>query len=58
MSQKDFTNYFQRLEICNLGPDSLEDDETVGKKHWEVSMFEGAWIKGATAGGCRNYIGR
>jgi calpain len=41
MSHKDFTKYFQRLEICNLSPDSLEDEgEGEGKKKWEMSVFE------------------
>ena len=59
MSFKDFCKHFQRLEICNLSPDSLEEDELAetGKKKWEMSVYEGAWIRGATAGGCRNYIG-
>lgn len=35
MSFKDFVAYFDRLEICNLNPDSLtEDDESSGKKKW------------------------
>jgi len=38
MAEKDFKKYFQRLEICNLGPDSNE--EAVGKKQWETSVFE------------------
>lgn len=47
----------QRLEICNLSPDSLEDDdEEIKTKRWEMSVYEGAWVRGATAGGCRNYI--
>lgn len=60
MSFKDFQRHFQRLEICNLSPDSLEEDELAetGKKKWEMSVHEGAWIRGATAGGCRNYIGK
>jgi calpain len=60
MSYKDFTQYFDRLEICNLSPDSLDEDEleAEGKKKWNMSVFEGAWVRGATAGGCRNFIGR
>ncbi|CAG7722886.1 unnamed protein product [Allacma fusca] len=58
MSFKDFQRHFQRVEICNLSPDSLEEDELeeTGKKKWEMSVHEGAWIRGATAGGCRNYL--
>ncbi|XP_037072054.1 calpain-B-like [Pollicipes pollicipes] len=57
MTFKDFTRNFQRLEICNLSPDSLDDDDdSLLAKRWEMSVFEGAWVRGATAGGCRNYI--
>ncbi|XP_037087071.1 calpain-B-like isoform X2 [Pollicipes pollicipes] len=57
MTFKDFLGNFQRLEVCNLSPDSLEDDdEEIKTKRWEMSVFEGAWVRGATAGGCRNYI--
>lgn len=49
-------NYFDRLEICNLSPDSLEEEEA-GKTKWNMNILEGAWVYGSTAGGCRNYIG-
>ncbi|KAG8248730.1 Calpain-1 catalytic subunit [Homalodisca vitripennis] len=58
MSYRDFTKYFMRLEICNLSPDSLTEDEVSAndKKRWEMSVFEGEWVRGVTAGGCRNYL--
>ncbi|KAJ8678899.1 hypothetical protein QAD02_014686 [Eretmocerus hayati] len=57
MSFQDFKKYFTNLEICNLNPDSLtEDDLSRGKKKWEMSVFEGEWVRGVTAGGCRNFI--
>ncbi|XP_043281587.1 calpain-A isoform X3 [Venturia canescens] len=57
MSFQDFKKYFTRLEICNLNPDSLtEDDLNAGKKKWEMSIFEGEWVRGVTAGGCRNFL--
>uniref|UniRef100_A0A8C1EC15 Calpain 9 n=2 Tax=Cyprinus carpio TaxID=7962 RepID=A0A8C1EC15_CYPCA len=49
----DFKANYDKIEICNLTPDSLSDD---GSKKWEVNLFEGNWIRGSTAGGCRNYI--
>ncbi|KAG7493011.1 hypothetical protein MATL_G00020760 [Megalops atlanticus] len=49
----DFKANYDRIEICNLTPDALTDDTT---RKWEVTMFEGNWIRGSTAGGCRNYI--
>lgn len=57
MSFQDFKSNFQRLEICNLDPDSLEEDLLPGSnKKWESSVFEGSWSRGVTAGGCRNYL--
>lgn len=37
-----------------MSPDSLTEDT---KHQWAVNVFEGNWIRGSTAGGCRNYIG-
>ncbi|XP_007908857.2 calpain-3 isoform X5 [Callorhinchus milii] len=52
MSFDDFKKSFTKLEICNLTPDALEDD----KLHkWTVSINEGRWLRGCSAGGCRNY---
>ncbi|XP_012250974.2 calpain-A isoform X2 [Athalia rosae] len=57
MSFQDFKHHFTRLEICNLNPDSLTDsDLSAGKKKWEMSVFEGEWVRGVTAGGCRNFL--
>ncbi|TMW50475.1 hypothetical protein DOY81_004471 [Sarcophaga bullata] len=57
MSFQDFLNHFDRVEICNLSPDSLtESQQNDGKRKWEMSMFEGEWAVGVTAGGCRNFL--
>ncbi|XP_041729829.2 calpain-9 [Coregonus clupeaformis] len=53
MEFEDFKANYDKIEICNLTPDSLTDDS---KRKWEVNMFEGNWIRGSTAGGCRNFI--
>uniref|UniRef100_A0A674F5D7 Calpain 9 n=1 Tax=Salmo trutta TaxID=8032 RepID=A0A674F5D7_SALTR len=53
MEFEDFKANYDKIEICNLTPDSLMDDT---KRKWEVNMFEGNWIRGSTAGGCRNFI--
>lgn len=54
MAFQDFIKNYTRLEICNLTPDALDDD----KLHkWAVSVNEGRWIRGCSAGGCRNYPG-
>ncbi|KAG9262609.1 calpain-9 [Astyanax mexicanus] len=53
MEFEDFKANYDRVEICNLTPDSLMDDT---KKKWVVNVLEGNWIRGSTAGGCRNFI--
>ncbi|KAI1897322.1 hypothetical protein AGOR_G00082120 [Albula goreensis] len=52
MSFDDFKKNFTKLEICNLTPDALADDRV---HKWTVSMNEGRWVRGCSAGGCRNY---
>lgn len=57
MSFADWMKHYDRVEMCNLSPDSLsEEQESGGKKKWEMSVFEGEWTAGVTAGGCRNYL--
>lgn len=57
MSFRDFLKYFDRMEICNLSPDSLSEEQASGlKKKWNMNTFEGEWAAGVSAGGCRNYL--
>lgn len=51
---EEFQKTFTKLEICNLTPDALQDDELL---KWTVSVNEGRWVRGCSAGGCRNYPG-
>uniref|UniRef100_A0A8C0AZB5 Calpain 9 n=1 Tax=Buteo japonicus TaxID=224669 RepID=A0A8C0AZB5_9AVES len=53
MKFEDFQVHFDKVEICNLTPDALEDS-TAHK--WEVTIHQGSWVRGSTAGGCRNFL--
>jgi len=55
MSFQDFAKNFSKLEICNLGPDSVADESTK-KKRYEMTAHEGCWKRRVNAGGCRNYL--
>uniref|UniRef100_A0A0B7AEW7 Calpain-3 n=1 Tax=Arion vulgaris TaxID=1028688 RepID=A0A0B7AEW7_9EUPU len=56
MSFQDFTSNFHKLEICNLGPDSLDEEDLQNKKKWETFKVHESWIRRVNAGGCRNYL--
>lgn len=53
MEFDDWRANFTRVELCNLSPDDLGDN---AERAWHAQMFEGAWIRGQTAGGCRNNL--
>ncbi|XP_073527561.1 calpain-9 [Phyllobates terribilis] len=53
MKFEDFKRYFDKVEICNLTPDALDDD---AEHKWEVTVHQGSWVRGSTAGGCRNFL--
>uniref|UniRef100_A0A673GUR0 Calpain-3 n=1 Tax=Sinocyclocheilus rhinocerous TaxID=307959 RepID=A0A673GUR0_9TELE len=52
MCFEEFKKNFTKLEICNVTPDTLEDDKML---KWNVTTHEGRWVKGCSAGGCRNF---
>ncbi|XP_030052298.1 calpain-9 [Microcaecilia unicolor] len=53
MKFEDFRKYFDKVEICNLTPDALDDNT---RSKWEVTVHQGSWVRGSTAGGCRNFL--
>ncbi|XP_073995034.1 calpain-A-like isoform X3 [Rhodnius prolixus] len=57
ISYTDFLQYFHRLCICNLHPDLLNQDiyKDDDSKLWKLYCFEGEWVRGNTAGGCRRF---
>lgn len=57
MAYKDFIANFQKVEICNLGPDSLTDElASKMQRRWESTNHVGQWTSRVNAGGCRNYL--
>ncbi|XP_065091820.1 calpain-A-like isoform X4 [Ochlerotatus camptorhynchus] len=54
MAFQDFLKYFDRIDICNMSPDCPIIRKS-GNYPWKQSAFEGEWVIGSTAGGCRNY---
>uniref|UniRef100_A0A0N5AGU3 Calpain catalytic domain-containing protein n=1 Tax=Syphacia muris TaxID=451379 RepID=A0A0N5AGU3_9BILA len=61
MSYSDFIRHFEKMEICNLGPDVMDEVYQMTGVHssqtkWSTVWHEGSWVANRTAGGCRNYI--
>ncbi|KAE9411783.1 hypothetical protein Angca_004674, partial [Angiostrongylus cantonensis] len=61
MSFEDFMRNFEKMEICNLGPDVMDEvyqmtGVRAASNTWAANTHDGAWIRNQTAGGCRNYI--
>ncbi|NWY74274.1 CAN8 protein, partial [Erithacus rubecula] len=52
MAFSDFQRQFSRLEICNLTPDTLASNKV---NKWDMTLFNGQWRRGSSAGGCQNY---
>ena len=59
MAFQDFSKHFQKVEICNLSPESLSEEVLTAqsKKKWEMNVEHGSWTRRVNAGGCRNYLG-
>ncbi|KAK0416655.1 hypothetical protein QR680_012613 [Steinernema hermaphroditum] len=61
MSFDDFMRNFEKMEICNLGPDVMDEVfEMTGVRSaqntWATNTHDGAWVRNESAGGCRNYL--
>ncbi|CAK9301677.1 unnamed protein product [Gordionus sp. m RMFG-2023] len=64
ISLKDFMSNFEKIEICHLSPEAYEaiwsdtpnSNVNAAYKKWEVNLHNDSWVKGANAGGCRNFL--
>ncbi|KAH7708812.1 calpain Clp-1 [Aphelenchoides avenae] len=63
MSFNDFLKNFEKMEICNLGPDVMEEiyemtgvSQVKHRRAWKTASHDGSWRAGQTAGGCRNNL--
>ncbi|XP_060856220.1 calpain-A-like [Metopolophium dirhodum] len=57
MPFEDFVKYFSAVEICHLNPGYLDREQygASGGIKWDLSIFQGEWVRGATAGGCDKF---
>ncbi|XP_073956706.1 calpain C [Choristoneura fumiferana] len=57
MSFQDFQRLFHRVETVHLDAETSWPEPSLADKHkWQVKIHQGAWRRGVTAGGCRNYV--
>ncbi|CAJ0942432.1 unnamed protein product, partial [Mesorhabditis belari] len=61
ISFDDFMKNFEKMEICNLGPDVMDEvyqmtGVRAAANTWATNNHDGTWVRNQTAGGCRNYI--
>ncbi|XP_048005204.1 calpain-C isoform X2 [Leguminivora glycinivorella] len=57
MTFAEFQRLFHRVETVHLDAETSWPEPTLAEKtKWQVKMHQGAWRRGVTAGGCRNYV--
>ncbi|XP_029708198.1 calpain-B-like [Aedes albopictus] len=49
-----FMSRFDGVELCSTAPDLLRDPER-GQRNWRTLSYEGIWVSGLTAGGCKDH---
>lgn len=55
ISYSDFVKTFTHLEIVHLDNETSRDEPSLHHKNtWQMRIYQGAWQKGVSAGGCRN----
>ncbi|KAL7061897.1 hypothetical protein AAHC03_01201 [Spirometra sp. Aus1] len=56
MCYDDFVREFEKLEICHLGPQSLDSGPGSDRITFQMTVEHGTWQPGVNAGGCRNFL--
>ncbi|XP_066991588.1 calpain-C isoform X2 [Anabrus simplex] len=55
ISYSDFVKTFTHLEVVHLDSDTSRDEPSLHHKNtWQMRLYQGAWQRGVSAGGCRN----
>ncbi|KAK4292712.1 hypothetical protein Pmani_034540 [Petrolisthes manimaculis] len=55
MAYSDFVRTFTQLEVIHLDGETSRDEPSLRHKTpWTSRVYQGAWQRGVTAGGCRN----
>ncbi|XP_023234485.1 calpain-C-like [Centruroides sculpturatus] len=55
MTYQDFVRTFTTLEIIHLDGDSSKEELSLRSRMcWYLKYYHGCWLRGVTAGGCRN----
>lgn len=50
---------FTHVELVHLDGETSRDEPSLAEKHrWQMKLYQGAWRRGVTAGGCRNNVGK
>lgn len=58
ISYSDFVKTFSHLEVVHLDSDTSRDEPSLHHKNtWQMRLYQGAWQRGVSAGGCRNNPG-
>lgn len=59
MAYSDFVRTFSQLEVIHLDGETSRDEPSLRHKTpWISRVYQGAWQRGVTAGGCRNNPGK
>uniref|UniRef100_A0A3Q3JEG6 Calpain catalytic domain-containing protein n=1 Tax=Monopterus albus TaxID=43700 RepID=A0A3Q3JEG6_MONAL len=54
ISAEAFSSLFNTVELCNVNPDTLDEENTpASPATWVINEHEGSWAPGSTAGGSR-----